>query len=425
MSATRSHQESVCARCGASLSPRSTGRLCPACLLRATMTDDDVVPLPPVECEGYTLLEEAGRGGMGSVWRAIHIQSGDQVAIKILVGGALATEDDRRRFIHEAKIAQSLQHPGIVAIRELGETDGHLFLVMDYVEGETLAKRLLRGPVPARQVAEWMRDLAQAVAHAHQQGVVHRDLKPGNILLDPEDMPHVVDFGLATIIDRPGEPTRGNSALGSIPYLSPEQAAGQREWIGPRTDVHGLGAVMFHCLTGRPPFVGSTVPAIIRAVMEQDVPAPRGFNPAIPRELETICLKCLRKEPGARYQTTAELGEDLERWLRGESIRARPLNQVQYLWRWCRRRPITAALMLVSTLAVSVAVALAWQTSQKAGLRHELNRTLAVSASGRADSLFRLDETAEAVGELVRQTQKDTNDVWAVSRLLSALTWRN
>ena len=389
------------------------------------MTEADVVPTPPLDCEGYTLLEEIGRGGMGSVWRAVHIESGKAVAIKILVGGPLATEEERRRFLREADITRKLDHPGIVAVRELRESNGHLFLVMDFVEGETLARRLRGDPVPIRQTAEWLRDLADAVAHAHQRGVVHRDLKPGNILLDTEGVPQVADFGLAAIIDQPGQLTVSSSGLGTISYLAPEQAAGRRDLIGPGTDVHALGAVLFHCLTGRPPFVGDNVPAVLRAVTEQEAPAPRGFNPGVPRDLETICLKCLRKEPTARYQSAEELREDLNRFLNSEPIRARPLGQFHRLWRWCRRQPAMAALIFVSLVTLSVVAALAWQTTQKAGLHSQLDITLAVASSGRAESLFRLDETSEAIGELVRQTQKNTNDVWAVTRLLSALTWRN
>jgi serine/threonine protein kinase len=260
MSDTGTNIGSACTRCGAPLAPRSTERLCPACLLRATLTDDDTVPPPPVDCPGCTLLEEIGRGGMGSVWRALHRESGDTVAIKILVGGPLSSPDARRCFLREAEITRRLDHPGIVRVRELSEADGHLFLVMDYVEGETLAQRLRGEPTPARQVATWLRELADAVAHAHERGVVHRDLKPGNILLDLEGVSRIVDFGLAALIDRPGEASVSSSGLGTVSYLAPEQAAGRRDLIGPTTDIHGLGAVLFHCLTGRPPFVGDNVP---------------------------------------------------------------------------------------------------------------------------------------------------------------------
>ncbi len=318
------------------------------------MTESEVVLPPPVRCEGFILLEEVGRGGSGSVWRAVQQDTGATVAIKILLEGPLATESQRRRFLHEATISRQLAHPGIIATHELRETDGTLFLVMDFVEGESLAARFRGDPVPHRELAVWVRRLADAVAYAHRCGVLHRDLKPGNVLIDATGRPRILDFGLATPFERPVDSSLTSSGAGTLSYLAPEQVLQRHKPPDKATDVHGLGGILYHGLTGRPPYVGEDPPAVFRSIAELDVPSPRYFVPTVPAALETICLKCLRKEPSRRYASAEELCDDLDRFLAGSPIRAQPMGRLERMWRWCRRRPLAATLAVSSAAAVAL-----------------------------------------------------------------------
>jgi WD40 repeat protein len=347
------------------------------------------------------------------------------VALKILLAGPLATEEQRRRFLNEASISRVLDHPGIVAAREVRESEGHLFLVMDFVDGSSLATRLRADPIRVRELAEWLRQLADAVAYAHARGVLHRDLKPGNILIDRAGRARILDFGLATLLERPVDASLTSSGAGTLSYLAPEQVSGRRGSPGVGTDIHGLGTVLYHGLTGRPPFVGEDAPAVFRAILEEEVLPPRRFRPALPAALETICLKCLCKEPARRYSSAAELRDDLGRFLDGTSIRARPIGHRERIWRWCRRRPLAASLIVATTAAAVLAVGLGWQLAMSRALQEQLQRTRTVSISARADALLASGKTPNALGELGRHLLRDPDDAVASARLLGALTWRD
>jgi hypothetical protein len=255
------------------------------------------------------------------------------VAVKMILPGAMPDENDLQRFQTEAAAAGGLRHPNIVAVHQVGQQDGRWYYCMDLIEGPSLAKRLAGGPLPGRVAARYMVGVTRGIEHAHRHGVLHRDLKPANILLDADDVPHVADFGLAkqmTADDR-GQ-TRTGAILGTPSYMSPEQATGSKE-VGPACDVYGLGALLYELLTGRPPFRAETPLDTLTQVVERDPAPPRLLNPKVDRDLETICLKCLQKEPSRRYPSAAMLAEDLERYLNGEPIRARTTNVIDRIAR--------------------------------------------------------------------------------------------
>ena len=303
----------------------------------------------------YELLEEIARGGMGIVYRARQVSLDRIVAVKMLLAGPWAGKDFVQRFRTEAAAAASLQHVNIVAIHEVGFAEGQHFFAMDYVEGLTLAQLVAKGPLPARQAATYLKAIAEAIHFAHERNVLHRDLKPSNVLIDSAtDQPRVTDFGLAKRLEAETELTLSGQLLGSPNYVSPEQAAAKRGTVGKRSDVYSLGAILYHLLTGRPPFQGETLTEVLRQLADNDPPAPRLLTPRVPHDLETICLECLQKEPSRRYQTAQELAEELGRFLRDEPILARPVTRAESAWRWCRRKPalasLGAALVLVFTL---------------------------------------------------------------------------
>jgi WD40 repeat protein/tRNA A-37 threonylcarbamoyl transferase component Bud32 len=328
----------------------------------------------------YELLEEIARGGMGVVYKARQTKLDRIVAVKMILAGELANRADVERFYTEAKAAANLHHPNIVAIHEVGQHEGQHYFSMDYVAGESLASRIARGPLPAREAATLLVKVARAVAFAHVDGVIHRDLKPANILLGAQGEPHITDFGLAKrVASAPGAASSGGltetgQVLGTASYMPPEQAGGRSKDIGPRSDVYSLGAVLYCALTGRPPFqAASTLDTLLQVLDREPVP-PRTLNPSVPRDLETICLKCLEKDSRRRYGSAQELADDLEHWLAGEPIRARAVGAAERLWRWCRRRPLVAALgaalaLLVVATAVgaTVAAALLGRAAREAG----------------------------------------------------------
>jgi eukaryotic-like serine/threonine-protein kinase len=310
-----------CAECGAALPAYWPRGLCVHCALEGVLevAETDVgthsgdVPSPSPETPSsstgplpnamggtfgdYELLEEIGRGGMGVVYRARQISLNRTVALKMILSGQFASKQEVLRFRAEAEAAANLRHPNIVAIHETGEQEGRHYFSMDYVRGRNLAEISHDGPLPARRVARYASIMAAGIHYAHEQGVLHRDLKPSNLLIDENDQPRITDFGLA----RRARGDFGLTVTGQLPgspnFMPPEQTSGKSGKAGPASDVYGLGAIVYHLLTGRPPFQAETIEDVLRQLHESDPVAPRLLNPNIPRDLETICLKCLEKDP--------------------------------------------------------------------------------------------------------------------------------
>lgn len=285
----------------------------------------------PARFGDYELRAEVGRGGMGVVYRAQQASLGREVAVKMILRGQLASQADRERFEAEAQAAARLDHPGIVPVYEVGEIDGRPYFSMKHVRGTTLAQLLADGPLPPREAAAILAKVARAIHFAHMRGVLHRDLKPSNILLDEQGEPHVTDFGLAKQITAGESLTKTGAVLGTPAYMAPEQAAGQRGQVGPRSDVYSLGVMLYHMLTGRPPFQAASPAEMVMLVLEQDPVPPRMLNPKADRDLEMICLRCLQKPPDLRYASAAGLADDLEAFLSDESISARSGRFAQIL----------------------------------------------------------------------------------------------
>jgi serine/threonine protein kinase len=310
-------------------------------------------PPPPRTTFGdYELIVEIARGGMGVVYKARQRSLNRIVALKMILAGRLAGDDDLVRFRTEAEAAARLQHSNIVAVHDVGEIDGQHYFSMEFIDGQTLAHRLAKGPLPSRAAARYVRLIARAVNYAHRQGVLHRDLKPSNILIDAEDEPHVTDFGLAKRLGGDAGQTRTGAVLGTPSYMAPEQAGGRIKDQGPRTDVYGLGAVLYELLTGRPPFKAETPLDTLLQVLETDPVPPRLLNPKIDADLETICLKCLEKDAKRRYGTAEELAEDLQRYLNGDSISARSSNMFDYVTRMLERSQHDVAFQSWSSMVL-------------------------------------------------------------------------
>ena len=365
MTASNEPESVYCGACGRPLAADSPAGNCPACLLKLALGGGSdatagAEALSPRRFGSYELVEEIGRGGMGVVWRARQESLERDVALKMVLGGGLATEAQVVRFLTEARAAARLDHPNIVPIHEVGEEEGRHFYAMKLIEGPSLTEWIHAGGAASRSpksAAEITAAVARAVHHAHQRGVLHRDLKPSNILLDASGAPHVVDFGLARIAEDDSSLTRSETLLGSPAYMAPEVAAGGSRAATTAADVYSLGAVLYELLTGLAPFGGETPLATLRGVLEEEPAAPRSRRAGLDRDLETICLKSLAKEPARRYASASDLADDLERWLRGEPIRARPSSQVARVVAWARRKPQLAVLAVA--LAVVLAVVLA------------------------------------------------------------------
>lgn len=347
----------ACCQCGGSPGEATVAGLCPRCLARLAFgpEEPDVTELPPSlevlrRFGDYDLLEEIARGGMGVVYRGRQRSLNREVAIKLLRDGVLASAEDARRFRVEAAVVAALNHPQIVGIHEVGEHEGQQFFSMPLIRGQDLARLTRSGPLPARQAAELVAAVADAVQHAHDRGVLHRDLKPSNVLVDDAGAPHVTDFGLARRLDAESSLTLSGQVVGTPGYLSPEQASGCSRALTPASDIYGLGALLYHLLTGRAPFVGESPAAILRQVGVQDPTPPRLLNPAVPRDVETIALKALAHEPARRYPAARDVREELQRFLRGEPIQARPAPRTERCWRWARRHPVPAILTALVVL---------------------------------------------------------------------------
>ena len=348
-----------------SFSPGAAGETRPA---TAKKKASDSLPAVP----GYELLSELGRGGMGVVYKARQTKLKRLVALKMILAGGHAGAEQLARFQSEAEAVARLQHPNIVHIHEIGEHDGLPFFSLEYLSGGSLDKKLQGTPQPPTQAIQWVETLARAMHAAHQHGIVHRDLKPANVLLTPEGDLKITDFGLAKNLEEESGQTRSGAIMGTPSYMAPEQAAGQAHNIGPLADVYALGAILYEMLTGRPPFKAATAFDTISQVLSQEPVPPSRMNASLERNLETVCLKCLQKEPANRYESALALAEDLRRVAAGEPILARPVGKVEQLWRWCRRKPALAGL--VASLVVLALAGIgggAWYIQDRAGRRVE------------------------------------------------------
>src|SRR3989440_5096376 len=384
----------ICRNCGAKVFSDAPEGLCTGCVLEAAIGGAGesyaVAPGTPKRCEGgsakaddrdsakkdnanaapgkektaraaellgelgdYELLEEVGRGGQGVVFRARQKGLNRTVALKVISLGQWASKAHLKRFRWEAEAAAGLNHPGIVPIYEVGERDGSCYFSMQFVEGGQLDEVGRRTPFSIRQAAELIAKIARTIHYAHEHGILHRDIKPGNILLDGKGEPHLTDFGLARLVETESTITRTLEVLGTPSYMAPEQAVGNNAAVSSVTDVYGLGAVLYQLLTGQPPFAGGTTYETIKLLLDTEPRQPRLLNPKIDRDLSTICLKCLEKDPKRRYASALALAEDLERWLKHEPIRARRISIFGRGKKWVRRNP-TIVLMAAMLLALAV-----------------------------------------------------------------------
>lgn len=416
-----------CSQCAAALTPDAPKALCPACLFElavATLPDEQTrtsldlqaaatptqigVALKPLGSFGdYELLEEIARGGMGVVYKARQISLGRIVAVKMILAGQFASKQIAQRFKSEAIAAAVLHHSNIVAVHEVGVHEGQHFFSMDYVEGQNLAQLVGNRPLPAGKAARYVKIVAEAIGYAHQQGILHRDLKPSNVLIHAAtDQPRVTDFGLAKRLDGESSITLTGQMLGSPSFMPPEQASGSGRKVGRHGDVYGLGGILYHLLTARAPFQAESLEAIVTQVINLDPLSPRVLNPTVPRDVETICLKCLEKEPEKRYASAQELADELGRFLHDEPIHARPVTGAERAWRWCRRKPVVAFLsaataLLVLVVAIGAPIAAFRLNAQRADLR----RRLYVADMGKAYQAVKERNFGLATALLARQHQ--------------------
>jgi serine/threonine protein kinase/Flp pilus assembly protein TadD len=354
----------VCAECGATVFADAPEGICSVCLFRtglASLDNKDHEAFEPTVARmlkdfgDYELLDEIGRGGQGVVYRARQKSLNRIVALKVIGLSHWATEAHVKRFRLEAEAAARLNHPCIVPIYEVGERDGACYFSMGLVEGGQLDAVAKREPIPIRHATELTAKLARTVSYAHEHGILHRDIKPGNILLDAEGEPHLTDFGLARLVETESTVTRTLEVLGTPSYMAPEQAVGNNAGVTRATDIYGLGAVLYQLLTGHPPFAGGTTYETVRLVLDTQPRQPRFLNPKVDRDLATICLKCLDKDPQRRYSSALALAEDLECWLKHEPIRARRTGILTRGRKWVRRNP-SSALLAASLVALAAAI---------------------------------------------------------------------
>jgi eukaryotic-like serine/threonine-protein kinase len=375
-------------------------------------------PAPPPTVPGFEILDKLGSGGMGVVYRARQLELNRLVALKVIRAGSHAAEGELARFRAEAEAVARLQHPNVVQIFEIGEHDELPYFALELVEGGSLDGRLGGQPQPARPAAQLIATLARAVHAAHVKGVLHRDLKPANVLITAEGTPKVTDFGLAKRLDMESGQTHSGAVVGTPSYMAPEQALGAKQ-VGPTCDVYGLGAIFYEMLTGRPPFKGESAWDTLQQVVGAEPVPPCRLQPKAPRDLETICLKCLHKEPQKRYASALELAEDLERYLAGESIRARPVGSGERVVKWAKRRPAVASLaastLLVTLVGVSV-VFLLWRLAEARAEGEALAKEAALLAKEDALLAAQSEGLAKDAANLARGKADKARDAEADAR---------
>jgi WD40 repeat protein/Tfp pilus assembly protein PilF len=361
---------------------------------------------------GFEIRGELGRGGMGVVYQARQVALNRLVALKMILAGNHADAEKQRRFRVEAEAIARLRHPNFVQVHDHGHSDGHAYLALEFVEGGTLAQKAAGVPQPPAQAAQLVETLAAAIQHAHQHGLVHRDLKPTNVLFTADGVAKITDFGLAKRLEEATAETASGALLGTPSYMAPEQAAGHGKAVGPAVDVYALGVILYELLTGRPPFQGDSVLEVLRQVQEEEPLPPARLRPGLPRDLETICLKCLQKEPGQRYATAVALAEDLRRFRAGEPIAARPVGTLERAWRWSRRNPRWAAMLatmagLLVVIAVGATALSLWALQAEAQTKEKLFESrlaeaIAWSRSRRPGQRFESLRLLDEAGELAR-----------------------
>src|SRR6266480_4223759 len=396
----------ICRKCGAKIFSDASEALCPRCVLKSALgnfpdaavaggvdpgrsdtpsaADENGAPdnkksVSAAEMLGelgdYELLEEVGRGGQGVVFRARQKSLNRTVALKVISLGRWARKAHVKRFRLEAEAAARLEHPGIVPIHEVGERDGSCYFSMKFVEGGQLDQVVRRESMSTRQAAELIAKVARTVHYAHDHGILHRDIKPGNILLDAKGEPHLTDFGLARLVETESSITQTLDVIGTPSYMAPEQAVGNNAAVSSVTDVYGLGAVLYQLITGHPPFAGGTTYETIKLLLDTEPRSPRLLNPKIDRDLSTICLKCLEKDSQRRYPSALALAEDIERWLKHEPIQARRGGVFTRGRKWVRRNPTSA--LLVASL-VTLAAVVGWIVWKSEMIRHPVTAGIAV-----------------------------------------------
>jgi tRNA A-37 threonylcarbamoyl transferase component Bud32/tetratricopeptide (TPR) repeat protein len=359
----------------------------------STVAEAEIIP-------GYQILRELGRGGMGVVYKARQTSLKRLVALKMILAGPHAAVRDLDRFRSEAEAVARLQHPNIVQIYEIGQHNGLDYFSLEYIEGGNLAKKIKGKPLPALEAARIGEELARAIQYCHQRGIIHRDLKPGNVLLTRDGMPKITDFGLAKLLEREAGHTRSGLIMGTPSYMAPEQTAGRTRDIGPHTDTYALGAILYEMLTGRPPFKADTVLETMGLVASQEPVPPSRWQPRVPRDLETICLKALAKDPGRRYHSALVLAQDLERFQAGESILARREGLVGKLWRKVRRRPLTVGLFLALIAVATGAIVYFAQLATLADRMNALAQKIDDGLEVRSLASTHFQNLAELAGEL-------------------------